>query len=236
MTTLFSPPRPVISDSYIRSFGRVMGRTLTPGQRELVETVLPRYAVDMQGEVAEPAMLFDFRPEKIWLEIGFGGGEHLVTQATNHPGIGIIGCEPFINGVVSLLRQIEQSAPDNVKIMHGDARLLVDKLPDNSLDRIFILFPDPWPKVKHHKKRIISKHTLDMLARVLKNDGWLDIATDHVDYAMWIEEQLAAHPLFAEGEGCKDRSIAPQGWVQTRYQQKALKQGRKAVFFRAFPV
>jgi tRNA (guanine-N7-)-methyltransferase len=165
-----------------------------------------------------------------WLEIGFGYGEHLVGLAMRYPDVYFIGCEPFINGVATMLKQIDDNKVENIRIFHGDARLLIEKLPSASVDRLFILFPDPWPKSKHHKKRIITKESLKDFARIIKIGGKLDIATDHAHYGKWIEEHFAESFEFVANKILGIDSI-PEDWVETRYQLKAREQGRGARFF-----
>ncbi len=136
-------------------------------------------------------------PNPLWLEIGFGAGEHLAHQAALYPEVGIIGCEPFINGIATLLALVPPpqggAPPNNIRIFNGDARLLIEKLPDASLEKVFILYPDPWPKARHHKRRLISKEFLNNLACVMKPGAELRLATDHGDYCTWMLERLLTH-------------------------------------------
>ncbi len=151
-------------------------------------------------------------------------------MAGQYPDVNFIGCETFINGVATLLKQIDDAKVSNIRILHGDARLLIDKLPDGSLDRVFILFPDPWPKTKQQKKRIITTEMLQKLARVIKKGGRLEVATDHVEYGEWIAGYLADSESFAENKTLGLDSV-PDDWIPTRYQKKAQEQGRGARFF-----
>lgn len=220
--------KPAMSEKLMRSFGRVQGRKLSQQQEWFVDNVLPKVAVDVQSDV-DLNSLFDNKYNKFCIEIGFGKGEHLARYAKKNEDFGFIGCEPFINGVSRLLKYLHEEDVCNVRVLHGDARLLLDELGDSSIDKIFILFPDPWPKAKHHKKRIISKEMLTLICRVLKKGGVLEVATDHVEYGQWIAEHLE------EFDGLvKDRvsEIPPDDWVRTNYQAKAEKQGRGATFFR----
>lgn len=211
-----------MSDDFLRSFGRIQARKLRPEQVYFVEEVLPSLAVDID----QPGSLsFD---KKLCIEIGFGKGEHLAGYAKNHPDIQFIGCEPFLNGVARLVKYVHEAKLSNVKIFHGDARLLLEKLPDDALEKVFILFPDPWPKAKHHKKRIINNRMLSLLCKKIKQGASLEVATDHVEYAEWIEQHLL------EFDGLKMEQISvepPHDWVRTNYQAKAEKQGRGAKFF-----
>lgn len=157
------------------------------------------------------------------LEIGFGGGEHLVAQAAAHPDARFIGAEPFLNGVASCLRHIEESGVTNVRLHHGDARDLVARLPDASLDRIDILFPDPWPKARHHKRRLIQAEFLNELARVLKPGADVRFATDWANYAAWTFELFMHNPRFQwTAERAADWRTPWEGHTPTRYEQKRL--------------
>ena len=170
----------------------------------------------------------------ICLEIGFGSGEHLLEQARRHPGIQFIGVEPFINGVSALLKDLAESDPGNIRIFTDDARFLLKALPDHSIARCFTLFADPWPKKRHHKRRIVNMETLTELARVLTPDGELYLATDDPGLQEWYEEIVPAHPAFtlhpAGGTTYTDR---PADWPETRYEQKALENGRVPRYYHA---
>jgi tRNA (guanine-N7-)-methyltransferase len=216
-------------------YGRRRGRRLRPGQRDLKETLLPKLAIALpaQGGRLDQARLFPDKVEDLWLEVGFGGGEHLAAQAVAHPDVGLLGCEVFENGVVKLLGEVERRGLGNIRILVDDARLLVRALPDRSLGRVFVLFPDPWPKVRHHKRRFVSTETLTELARVMKNGAELRLATDDVDYLRWMLERAPVHPDFewlARRPG--DWRERPADWPQTRYEQKAIAAGRAPTFLR----
>ncbi|MDA0781122.1 MAG: tRNA (guanosine(46)-N7)-methyltransferase TrmB [Rickettsiales bacterium] len=220
--------KPAMSDELMRSFGRVQGRKLGREQQWFVDNILPEVSVSVDNEINLPS-IFSNQYKEFCIEIGFGKGEHLVGYAKNNPQIGFIGCEPFINGVARLLKYIHEEKTQNIKVLHGDARLLLEKLGAGSVDKIFVLFPDPWPKVRHHKKRIINQDMLGLISGVLKKDGILEVATDHVEYGQWIFEHLEAF------EGLKKISVSndpPSDWVRTNYQAKAEKQGRGAKFLR----
>ncbi len=215
-------------------YGRRQGRPLRPGRRRLLRELLPEIRIDPPppGGVLDPAALFAFRPEAIWLEIGFGSGEHLAWQAARSPGVGLLGAEHFVNGVAALLGEIEAHGLDNIRILQGDARALIDALPAESLARVFVLFPDPWPKTRHHKRRLIQRETLTRLATLMSDGAELRIATDDPAYQRWILEQ-AAHPAvcwLAEGPG--DWRTRPADWPPTRYEQKAIADGRRPAFLR----
>jgi tRNA (guanine-N7-)-methyltransferase len=163
------------------------------------------------------------RGEGFVLEIGFGGGEHLAAQAEAHPNWRFIGVEPFLNGVASCLRHIEESGVQNVRLHMGDARDVLARLPDASLDRCYILFPDPWPKLRHHKRRLIQPDFLDALARVLKPGAEIRFATDWANYAAWALEHFARDARFAwRAETAADWRNPWPGHVPTRYEQKRL--------------
>ncbi len=207
----------------MRSFGRIKSRTLKPRQAALMETLLPRIAVpDAKLGPIEPSALMP-RAKEIWFEIGFGGGEHLAEQAARHPDVLIIGCEPFLNGVASALRHVDERGLENVRIHAGDAREILAAMPDASIDRVFILFPDPWPKMRHHKRRFVQAETAADLARVLKPGGRLRFVTDWKAYAAWALERLIHEPRFRWlAERAADWRDAPGDHSPTRYQQKLL--------------
>jgi len=205
------------SEKPLRSFGRRKGRNLRTAKQELFETLLPK----LQISLSKAKTLNPNSP--IWLEIGFGGGEHLAHLAGLHPEIQFIGCEPFVNGIAGLLTHIEEHKLSNIRIYADDARDLIASLPDNSLERVFILYPDPWPKTRHNKRRLISTKLLNSLALVMKKGAELRLATDSADYATWMLERLLAHPAFTwQAKSCTDWLTPPPEWISTRYEQKAL--------------
>ncbi len=204
----------------LRTYGRIKTRTLKPRQVSLIEELLPGLAVP-DGPF-DPRALMPQAAE-VWLEIGFGGGEHLAAQAARRPDVLMIGVEPFLNGVASALRHIDDAKLANVRIVQGDARDVVGRLPDASLDRVYILFPDPWPKTRHHKRRLMQPDFIAALARVARPGARLGFATDWRDYAAWTLERLVASPNWAwTARSPSDwRSPAPDH-ITTRYEQKAL--------------
>jgi len=231
-------PRLLSSDAETRPqrfvYGRRRGRKLRPGKQQLWRRLLPtlRVALPAAGTLA-PASLFDPPVDAVALEIGFGAGEHLAAQAAASPETGFIGCEVFENGVAKLLAEIEQHRLSNIRLFLDDARLLLAALSEASLARVFILFPDPWPKLRHHKRRIVSRATLDALARVMADGGELRLATDDRDYLAWMLEHATAHRDFewlARRPG--DWRTRPADWPETRYEQKAIAAGRKPSFLR----
>ena len=218
----------------LRSFGRRRGRALSARQQHLFDAVLPRVALPL-GEAcpADVASLFPTRPSVVWLEIGFGGGEHLAWQARAHPQAGIIGCEVFEDGVVKLLSAVDTDGLENVRVSNGDARGVLRWLPADSLDRVFILFPDPWPKRRHVKRRLINRALLDELARVMRPGGELRIATDIGDYLRTLLMAFHGHPGFAwEATGPSDWRERGADWPGTRYEAKAVREGRRSYFLR----
>lgn len=207
-----------------RLYGRSTGKPLSARQAGLVETLLPKLAIPETGPgELEPAMLFDAPVHEAWLEIGFGGGEHLAGQAAAHPGVGFIAAEPFLDGVAKALTHIEEGGLDNVRLVRGDARLLVEQIADASIARVFILFPDPWPKARHRKRRIVQPEFVAELARILKPGGRLRFATDWADYAERALEDVSRDGRFAWTAGRADDWRAPPAdHVTTRYQEKRL--------------
>lgn len=200
----------------LRSYGRVKSRPIKPRQAGLMQTLLPRIAVDVAAPLAGWS-------GETWLEIGFGGGEHMAAQAARAPHVRLLGAEPFVNGVASAVRHVDEQGLLNVRIHHGDARELAAALPDASIDRAFILFPDPWPKARHHKRRIVQAAFLTELARVLKPGGRLRFATDWADYADWTLERVLASGLYAwTAERADDWRRPPADHVTTRYEEKEL--------------
>ena len=173
--------------------------------------------------------------QRFALEVGFGGGEHLAEQARRNPDTGFIGCEPFENGVAKLLTQVQASRLRNVRVVPDDARDILVRLPDASLSFVFVLFPDPWPKLRHHKRRFIQTRTLDQIHRLLKPGGELRIATDHTDYGQWaLMHLMRDHRFEWAATRAADWRVRPADWVPTRYEQKALKAGRSCIYLRFF--
>jgi tRNA (guanine-N7-)-methyltransferase len=213
--------------------GRRKGRRLRAGQQRLLGDLLPRLAVALPetGEL-DLAQLFP-AAEAVWLEIGFGAGEHLAWQAEHHPEVGFLGAEVFQNGVARLLAHASERGLANLRVFPEDARALLEALPAGSIGRAFLLFPDPWPKQRHAKRRFVGRANLDRLARVLRPGAELRMASDDPGQIRWMLEQVLAHPAFewlAAGPG--DWRERPADWPATRYEEKALAEGRRAAYFR----
>lgn len=208
-------------------YGRRRGKKLRAGQQSLLDTLLPRLALTLPAEPdkIDLARLFGGRvpSDGVWLEVGFGAGEHLVWQAEQHPGVGLIGCEPYLNGVAKCLAHVERTGVTNVRLLTDDARLLMAALPDRSLSRAFVLFPDPWPKTRHHKRRFVQRATLDRLAELMIPGAELRLATDDPSYLPWMVEQACTHPAFEWlAERPADWRGRPADWPATRYEKKEL--------------
>ena len=212
-------------------YGRRTGHRLRPGRRRLLDELLPQLQVHLpENGTLDPATLFAHQPERVWLEIGFGGGEHLAAQAAAHPQIGLIGCEPFVGGVARLLSLIEAQGLSNVRLFTDDARLLMKALPGACLERIFVLFPDPWPKTRHHKRRIVNPATAAAFVRLLRPGGELRLATDDMGYARAMLLALRRQPALQwQARRPTDWRGRPVDWPQTRYESKALAAGRACV-------
>ena len=200
--------------------------------RSLLPTVsIPERLSDAaRGGRIDLATLF---PDKrdIWFEIGFGGGEHLAWQAERNPGIGFIGAEPFVNGVAKLLTRIEDEGLNNIRIHHGDARPLMAALPEAGVSRLFVLYPDPWPKRRHWKRRLINPEFLGEAARILADCGELRLASDIPGYIGWTLTRLFRHPHFDwTAERPSDWRVRPSDWPATRYEGKARAAGRSPTY------
>ena len=214
-------------------YGRSKGKALRAAQAERIETMLPELAIDVSALTAGPAALFATPPKQLMLEIGFGGGEHLAAMAKAHPDVGYFGVEPFLNGVAKLLAAIQVDALVNIRALRGDARDVLAALPDSSLDRVYLLYPDPWPKRRQRKRRIVDEVFLAEVARVLKPGCELRFATDIDDYAGWTLARIAQQDaLVWLAETADDWRIPWPEWHRTRYEEKALREGRVPGYFR----
>ncbi len=225
MTTAENAPPP-------RWYGRRGGHRLRKGRRERLERLLPalRLAPPEPDGTVDLAAAFGAPPSDVWLEVGFGAGEHLAAQAGAHPGTAMVGCEPYVAGVASLLSIIEREGLTNIRIFNDDARLLLGSLPEASIGRVFVLFPDPWPKTRHHKRRFIAPGTLNALARVMKDGAELRFATDHMGYVRWTLDHTIRNPAFAWlARRPGDWRQRPPDGVETRYERKAAGLGLASV-------
>jgi tRNA (guanine-N7-)-methyltransferase len=224
------PDRP--ESVLLRSYGRRKARPLSERKVRLLDELLPSLRLPLSAPARAPLTeLFDEPVADIWLEIGFGSGEHLAWQAEHHPDIGLIGCEPFINGVSSLLGTIEARGLKTIRIHDGDAREVLAWLPSSSIGRTFVLFPDPWPKKKHLKRRLLGPDTAAELTRVLKPGAELRFASDNPDYASEALRTLLAGGAFDwTAETAEDWRQRPADWPETRYERKALSAGRKPAY------
>ena len=216
-------------------YGRRKGPKLSPHQEQLLATLLPEHALALEAG-RDPKRYFSSPVDDVWLEIGFGAGEHLLWQAAHHPNIGVIGAEPYISGVAKLLSKLaslsQEKLPlfpvsggrgENLRLYSDDARNIIDALPDASLARVFLLFPDPWPKTRHHKRRFVQTEMLDQLARVMKSGAEFRFASDDQGYLNWTLERLMAHPCFVwSATRASDWHTRTADWPQTRYEAKEL--------------
>lgn len=216
----------------LRSFGRRRGRKLSARQADLLETLLPKLTLNLDNPAPAPlTSYFAAGTREVWLEIGFGGGEHLLWQARHNPSVGLIGCEPFEEGVVKALTGIEDDHLRNIRLWPDDGRAVLRWLPRSSIARAFVLFPDPWPKKKHQKRRLLSAATLILIARALKPGGTLRIGTDIADYARTIFMAMTEVPdLRWTASKAADWRHRPSDWPETRYEQKAQREGRPSCY------
>lgn len=227
------PPAMASRPSERTLFGRRKGKKLRLHQAELVDSSLPNLSIDLTGPRVEPSSLFPFHPAVVRIEIGFGGAEHLVHEASRHPEIGYIGCEPFVNGVAKLLVQIEEKRLVNVRAHHGDARDVLTRIPDQSIDRVDVLYPDPWPKWRQRKRRFLSAQNISEIGRVLRPGGALRFATDIDDYAGWVLARIAKSSGWRwteAGPNARSWTEPWSDWPGTRYEAKAFREGRRPVY------
>jgi len=215
--------RPQTAHGPLRSYGRVQSRPVKAAQKALFDTLLPRISLpDPAVGPIDPAVVAPGMTET-WLEIGFGGGEHLAAQARRAPNVLLLGAEPFVNGVGSCLRHLDEGKVENVRLLHGDGRALLAALPAASIARVFILFPDPWPKARHHKRRLIQAEVIAELARVMKPGARLRFATDWADYVDWTLGRFQKSSDFRwTAERADDWRVPPADHITTRYEEKRL--------------
>ncbi|HET8997102.1 MAG TPA: tRNA (guanine(46)-N(7))-methyltransferase TrmB, partial [Acetobacteraceae bacterium] len=217
-----------------RLYGRARGHKLRPRQERLLAVTLPRLRLRLE-QAGAPLAAFPTPPAQLWLEVGFGGGEHALAQIAANPESGLIACEVFENGICSLLSRLvpevgeaDAPLPANLRLWPDDARVLLRALPDQSLDRLFLLFPDPWPKARHAKRRFVHPAMLPTLARVLKPGAVWRVASDDPTYQAWVGEVMAAQSLFSVMPPARER---PAEWPPTRYEAKALREGRQPLYW-----
>jgi len=215
-------------------FGRRKGHRLRSHQTDLIEHLLPRLALDTGGpSPPDLAGLFDPPAGDVRLEIGFGGGEHLIAEARAFPNTGFIGCEPYVNGMAKILAQIEANNIGNIRLFAGDAAELLAWAPPRSLERIDLIHPDPWPKRRHWKRRFVQDATVAALARVLKPDGEFRFVSDIDDYCAWTLARLSRAPDFVwTAERASDWRLPWADYTMTRYGRKAEREGRQAAYLR----
>jgi len=212
-------------------YGRFKGKGLRDSQQKYLDEDLAALSPGAVGWEENPDRseldLEEMFPGKdVWLEVGFGGGEHMVHQAANSRDVGIIGCEPYINGVAMLLGKIRDAKVDNVKVHPGDARDMMDVLPAQSISKAFLLYPDPWPKKRHHRRRFVTQEHLQPLAEVLKPGAIFRVATDIPDYVRQTLQEVPKAGFEWLAEGPTDWREPWEDWISTRYEQKALREGR----------
>lgn len=214
-------------------FGRRKGKALRDGQAAQIDATLPRLKLP-EGEIADLGALFPRTVEAVRLEIGFGGGEHLLHRMRESPDVGFIGVEPFVNGMAKFLAAIEREGLTNIRLWDGDAALLLPRLPAGSLDQIDLLYPDPWPKRRQRKRRFVSDRTLALVAQVLRPGGRFRFASDIDDYVGWTLAKLLVSPDFDwRDERAQNWRTPYPGWVRTRYEAKAIREGRTPSYLTA---
>ena len=227
--TAFKPGDPTTIN---RLYGRSSGHKLRKSQQELLDTLLPKIAVPDEGELTALRLFGDARP--LHLEIGFGSGEHLAYRADLLPDHGFIGCEPFVNGVATALGHVRDQGLANVRLHMGDALEVLRRVPDGALGFVYLLHPDPWPKARHSKRRMVNDGPVELMHAKLKAGGELRIATDHPVYLEWtlmvMQRQRARFEWLAEGP--RDFLEPPGGWIETRYGAKSRREGRRPYYLR----
>jgi len=234
-----------------RLYGRRQSRPLNKARKEAFDTLMPKLGIYLTPAL-DPKTLFSTPKTEHWLEIGFGSGEHLAALMRAHPENGYIGAEPYINGMAAFLKEIykmpslhgssvqsmdhthkacDDDHDENIRILMDDALLLCKNLTDECLDGIYVLNPDPWPKTRHHKRRIINRQNLDIFARILKPGGQLIMSTDVEALAEWMIMQSSNHPAFTwTAQRADDWRTTPEGWIKTRYEEKGSEAGRNQTY------
>ena len=231
-TETYTTDKKITNQPHDKFFGRRKGKPLTKASKERFESILPSISITVNEDTIFNAdALFQTEVKTLWFEVGFGGGEHMVWLAQKNPDVSIIGCEPYMNGTAKLLRDIEDDDIKNIRIYPDDARHIMEKMDDASLDKAFALFGDPWRKYRHRERRFIGNDNLNRFARILKDGAILRIATDHSIYLQWILRWAPVHPDFEWlDEGPQDWATRKDDWPETRYERKALREGRKSSY------
>ena len=214
-------------------YGRRKGKALRPGHASLMDDLLPRLAIDLASPApADLRSLFSAPIDEVWMESGFGGGEHLIATAEANPSVGFIGAEPFVNGMAKALAAIEdRDLGERIRLHHFDSVPLLDWLPDASLGRFYLLYPDPWPKTRHWKRRFVGRDNLDRIARVLRPGAEFRFASDWAHYVDWTLRHILAHPAFEwTATTSADWKEPWAGWPGTRYEAKAIREGRTPAY------
>ena len=217
-----------------RLYGRRRGHPLRPRQQRLLDVTLPRLRITAD-QARDPRAAFGMQGAPVWVEVGFGGGEHAFDQVAAHPGVAYIASEVFENGLCSLLSRLVAEGeedtgalPRNLRLWPQDARHLLAALPEGGLDRLFLMFPDPWPKARHAKRRFVHPSLLPLVARALRPGGEWRIASDDPTYQAWVEEVMAEAADFAL---LSRATVRPEGWPGTRYEAKAFREGRQPIYW-----
>lgn len=213
-------------------YGRLKGKALRHSQQAYLDQDLAALspgavAWDVNPDRSPLGLPALFGARDVWLEVGFGGGEHLVHQAATYPNVGIIGCEPYINGVAMLLGKIRAAGVDNLRVFPGDVRQMFDVLPEASISRAFLLYPDPWPKQRHHRRRFVTEEHLVPLARVMKSGAIFRVATDIPSYVVQTLREVPKFGFRRIRDAAEDMHSPWEDWISTRYEQKALREDRQ---------
>lgn len=212
----------------IQTYGRRQGRPIRASKQALFDELLPTIAIDLvAGNTCIDPNIYFKEPSDVWFEVGFGGGEHLAALAQENPNINFIGCEPFLNGVSSMLGYINDNNLQNIRLLQGNAIDLLQTFATETLSRLYLMFADPWPKKRHHKRRFIQNEILGIVVPCLKLGAQLRIATDHEDYQAWMLKHLHNRKDLKEVLNTFNK---PHGWPNTRYEAKALEEGRKPLY------
>ncbi|QDZ01284.1 tRNA (guanosine(46)-N7)-methyltransferase TrmB [Nitratireductor mangrovi] len=212
-------------------FGRRKGKTIRPRQAALLDRLLPALLIDLDAPPPPLGNLFGPQVAEVRLEIGFGGGEHFLHESGRHPAVGFIGVEPFVNGMAKFLAAFDEDPRSNIRLYDDDATRLLDWLPSASIASIDLLYPDPWPKKRHWKRRFVNDANLDRFARVLQPGGRFRFASDIDSYVNWTLHACRRHPRFEwQAETAADWRTPYEGWPGTRYEAKAMREGRTPAY------